>query len=102
MSLLVELDQVRAALAAPGAQFEMIYQIIGGTTLKVYKKIPPNLTYFIVNAATYADRTFLVRRGHRLTFAEAVSRAAGLAEILRAHYGIAKGKKRKIEIKPKI
>src|ERR1700678_3634450 len=91
MSVLVELDQYRAALAAPGQPFELTEARVNGISLRVYKNLPPNLTHLIVQALKFSDRSFIVRRNRRLTYLEALSRAAGMAGILRTVYGAAPG-----------
>jgi acyl-CoA synthetase (AMP-forming)/AMP-acid ligase II len=88
MSLLAEMDQYRAALAAPGQPFEMVDGVHNGGAVKLYKNVPPNLSYFIAGATKYADRTFLVHGARRLTFADALGQASGLAAVLREQYHV--------------
>ena len=91
MSVLQELDQIRAYLASPGQPFEMLDRDIGGRTVRVYKNAPPNITHLIAQATAYGDRVFLVDGSERLTFKTVLDRAAGLAGVLRADYGVARG-----------
>jgi len=53
MSLLIEIDQIRSSLSAPGQPFELVEQVIEGVPLSVYKNLPPNLSYLIVDAAKF-------------------------------------------------
>jgi acyl-CoA synthetase (AMP-forming)/AMP-acid ligase II len=76
----------------PGQPFELVDETIKGIPLKVYKHLPRNLTVFVVEAMErFADRTFIVSGERRLTYREALGRAAGLAEILRTRYGVEAG-----------
>src|SRR5579883_2296776 len=91
MSAPIELDQIRAQLSAPGQPFEMVSVTINGVAYEVYKNAPANLSQFIVDSLAFGDRTFLVYRERRLTYAEALERAAGLANLLRAEFGVGPG-----------
>ena len=83
MSILAELDQLRAELSAPGAPFEMVEQPVGGVSLPVYRHLPRNLSRLIVDANGFDDRTFVVSGARRLSYGETLGRAAGLAAWLR-------------------
>lgn len=87
MSVLAELDQIRFFLTGPGQPFELVDAEVGGQTFKVYRHLPPNLTHFITAAHGFGDRTFLVDGERRISYAEALEQAAGLAQVLRARYG---------------
>lgn len=91
MSVLDELDQIRSYLSAAGRPFEMVDQAIDGVALKVYRHLPPNLSHMIVQAAAFGDRTFIVSGERRLSYAEALGQAAGLAAVLRDRYGAGAG-----------
>jgi acyl-CoA synthetase (AMP-forming)/AMP-acid ligase II len=69
----------------------MIGVTINGVAYQVYKNAPANLSQFIVDALAFGDRTFLVYRDRRLTYSQALERAAGLANLLRAEFGIGPG-----------
>src|SRR5882757_6890299 len=90
MSVLAELDQIGQQLSAPGQPFELTNATVNGISLPVYRNLPPNLTHLIVRAAS-RTAVFIVRGDRRLTYADALGRAAGLAEILRTEYGVAPG-----------
>jgi acyl-CoA synthetase (AMP-forming)/AMP-acid ligase II len=87
-SLLAELDQMRSALSAVGQPFEMHIQSVNGVDLRVYKNLPPNLSYLLVQAERYAARDFLVDESRRIGFGEALRTAASLAAKLHSTYGI--------------
>lgn len=91
MSALTELDQIRSYLSAPGQPFELTDETINDVSLQVYKHAPPNLTHLIVQALVHSERIFLVAGERRLTYAEALGRAAGLAAVLRADFGAGPG-----------
>jgi long-chain acyl-CoA synthetase len=93
MSVLAQLDQIGQQLATAGQPFELMDATVNGISLRVYKNLPPNLTHLLVQAAGYADRTFIVMGDRRLTYAYALGRAASLAEILRAEYGAGPGER---------
>jgi long-chain acyl-CoA synthetase len=86
MSVLAELDQIGKQLSAPGQPFELTTAIVNGISLQVYRNLPPNLTHLIVGATSYSDRIFIVRGDRRLTYADALGRAAGLAGLLRTEW----------------
>ncbi|HTJ65350.1 MAG TPA: class I adenylate-forming enzyme family protein [Alphaproteobacteria bacterium] len=91
MSVLDELDQIRSYLSMPGQPFELVDETVGGIALKVYRHLPPNLSHFIVQAAAFGDRTFIVNGERRLSYAQAIGEAAGLANLLRERYGVGAG-----------
>jgi acyl-CoA synthetase (AMP-forming)/AMP-acid ligase II len=91
MSVLDELDQIRSYLSMPGQPFELVDATVGGVELKVYRHLPPNLSHFIVQAAAFGDRTFIVNGERRLSYAQATAEASGLATLLRERYGVGAG-----------
>jgi acyl-CoA synthetase (AMP-forming)/AMP-acid ligase II len=93
MSLLIEIDEIRSSLSAPGQPFELVDQRIEGVPLSVYKNLPPNLSYLIVDAAKFGDRTFLVSGERRLSYGETLGRAQALANWLAATYGAGVGQR---------
>src|SRR5579859_7676158 len=93
MSVLIEIDQIRSNLSAPGQPFELVDQTVDGVPLKVYRNLPRNLGHLIVEAERFGDRTFLVRGQQRLSYAETLGRAAALAAWLRDAYGIGLGQR---------
>ena len=91
MSLLIELDRIRFHLTEPGQPFEFVDQTINGIPLKVYRHLPPNISHFMVEAASRGDRVFLVRGAQRWSYSEAFGLAAGLAARFRDDYGLGRG-----------
>jgi acyl-CoA synthetase (AMP-forming)/AMP-acid ligase II len=91
MSVLIDIDQIRSYLSAPGQPFELVERKIGGVPLKIYKNLPKNLSELIVEAQQFGDRTFLVSGERRLSYGETLGRAAALAARLRAAYGAGGG-----------
>jgi long-chain acyl-CoA synthetase len=91
MSLLIELDQIRSSLSEPGKPFELVEQAVDGVPLRVYRHLPANISHFIVDAAHFADRTFMVSGARRLSYAQALGEAAALGWWLRDKHGIGRG-----------
>lgn len=91
MSVLIEIDQIRSYLSAPGQPFELVDQTIEGVPLKVYRNLPRNLSHMIAEAANFGDRTFLVSGERRLSYAETLGRSTALAAWLRDAYGVGRG-----------
>jgi long-chain acyl-CoA synthetase len=91
MSVLIEIDQIRSYLSAPGQPFELVSQTIDGVPLQVYKNLPRNLSYMIADAGAYGARTFLVSGERRLSYEETLGRSAALARWLRGAHGVGQG-----------
>src|ERR1700682_2624684 len=91
MSVLLEIDEIRSYLSAPGQPFELVERTIDGVPLKIYKNLPKNLSHMILQARDYGDRTFLVSGERRLSYGETLGRAAALANRLRDAYGAGLG-----------
>ena len=88
MTVLEEIDQIRGYLSGPGQPFELIEQDVLGQKLPVYRHVPKNLSTIVTSAAAYGDREFMVNGDQRITFAQALAKAAGLATILKDRYGL--------------
>ncbi len=91
MSVLIEIDQIRSYLSAPGQPFELVDQTVDGVPLNVYRHLPRNLSHMIAEAAKFGDRTFLVNGERRLSYGETLGQAAALANWLRASHGVGQG-----------
>jgi long-chain acyl-CoA synthetase len=91
MSVLIEIDQIRSYLSAPGQPFELENQTIDGVPLQVYKNLPRNLSHMIADAGAYGSRTFLVSGERRLSYGETLGRAAALARWLHEAHGVGAG-----------
>ena len=96
MTVLEEIDQIRGYLSGPGQPFELIEQDVRGAMLPVYRHVPKNLSKIVADAAAFNDRIFMVYGDQRITFAEALAKAAGLAGLLKDRYGL--GKKDRVAI----
>ncbi|MET9259537.1 AMP-binding protein [Amycolatopsis sp. NPDC004079] len=84
-------DEVRSALTAPGAPFEMVEVEVRGLTLRAWRHSPPTLRAIVERMPVHARRTFLVHGGQRMAYGEAHKRIAGLAWALVRDQGIRKG-----------
>lgn len=82
--------QVRGALTAPGAPFEIQEVEVRGRTVKVFRDAPPTLLHTFIFSRQHGEKIFLVHGDERVSF-EAFSRAVlALAARLKAD-GIQKG-----------
>ena len=77
MTVLEEIDQIRAYLSGPGQPFELIEQDVLGQKLPVYRHVPKNLSTIVTSAAAYGDREFMVNGDQRITFAQALAKVEG-------------------------
>jgi long-chain acyl-CoA synthetase len=85
------LAEVRAALTAPGAPFEMEEVEVLGATVRAWKNAPPNLRAILELSRGHGDKVFITYEDEQLTFADHYRHVAHLATILRDRYGVAKG-----------
>ncbi len=85
------LEDVKAALTAPGQLFEMDEAQIGGTRLRVWKHAPPSLRSILEITRFHGDATFMVYEDDRLSFEEHFLQAAAFARRLSERYGVRKG-----------
>jgi long-chain acyl-CoA synthetase len=80
-----------ARFTAPGAEFEVVEQMVKGIPMRVYTGGPQTLREVLLDSASFGDRTFLVYGTEHRTFAEHLRLAAGLARCLTGAYGLHKG-----------
>jgi long-chain acyl-CoA synthetase len=85
------LDEVKAALTAPGQLFEMDEVEIRGARTRVWKHAPPSLRSVLEITRLHGDTTFLVYEDERLTFEQHFRHAATFALRLTERYGVHKG-----------
>ncbi|MFZ4066939.1 MAG: AMP-binding protein, partial [Phenylobacterium sp.] len=85
-----ELKTAWDELTAPGAPFELTVQEVRGAPLKVYKNAPPNVRAVWLSTAVFADRTYIVFEGERVTYGEAHRLVASVANWLAAR-GVKRG-----------
>ena len=62
---------MRAALTAPGADFEVTTTNVRGVDIKTYANALTNLRDAWVSTAAYAEREYIVYEDERLTYAQA-------------------------------
>ena len=85
-------DEAVASLTAPGAEFELAVETIGGVEYTVFRNLPGSLRSLYEQAREdHGEKDFLVHGDTRLTYAEAWSRAAAIAHQLVHRYGVGKG-----------
>ena len=76
------LDEVRAALTAPGQLFETDEVTVDGVTFTSWKNGPSHLVDILRLSQGYGNREFILHEGQRVTFAENFALAATLAQRL--------------------
>ncbi|MFN2259768.1 MAG: class I adenylate-forming enzyme family protein [Parasphingopyxis sp.] len=87
----MSLDEVRGALTATGARFEMATVEIEGRPTRVWANTPPNYAVLAIAAAeAYGERLFMVYEDERITYDAWFRATAALAHELEA-MGIEKG-----------
>ena len=85
-------DEAVASLTAPGAEYELVTETIGGVEYRVFRNFPTTLRDIYEEARRdHGDKEFLVFEDTRLTYAEVHDRAAAVAHQLVHRYGIEKG-----------
>ncbi|MCW2944678.1 MAG: AMP-dependent synthetase and ligase [Actinoallomurus sp.] len=85
------LDEVKAALTAPGQLFEVDEAEIRGERTRVWKHAPPSLRAVLEITRLHGDAPFLVYEDERLTFEQHFRHAATFARRLTERYGVRKG-----------
>ncbi|MEI8302170.1 MAG: class I adenylate-forming enzyme family protein [Burkholderiales bacterium] len=82
-------QQALATLTAPGQPHELQTREIGGRALRLFVNAPASLRQLFEDTAS--DQPFLVYQDERLSFAQTRQRAAALASVLVARYGVGHG-----------
>ncbi|KAF9012333.1 hypothetical protein BDQ17DRAFT_1343710 [Cyathus striatus] len=86
---LAETDDI---LSAPGSIHELETALVDGRLYRVYKNLWPSLREFWLSAAKqYAQHTYIVFEGRRLTYQQVHERAVKVAALFSRVYGIQKG-----------
>lgn len=85
-----ELAKAREELTGPGGAFEIITIDVNGIALRAYRNALPDVRALWQSTLQFADRTYLVYRDERLTYAEAHARVDAIAAWLAAR-GIGPG-----------
>ena len=81
--------EVLATLTAPGQPFELIDSTVFGRACRFFKNAPATLRDLYYDNAS--DLEFLVYEDERLTYAEAYSKSAQIAQLLIRQYDITQG-----------
>ena len=85
-------DEAVADLTAPGAEFELCSETIGGVEYRVFRNLPTSLRDLYEQARKdHGEKDFLVYEDTRLTYSEAWDRAAAIAHQLVHRYGVGTG-----------
>ena len=85
-------DEALARLTAPGAEYELATETIGGVEYTVFRNLPTSLRDIYDQARQdHGGKDFLVLEDTRLTYSQAHDRAAALAHQLIHRYGVEKG-----------
>ena len=85
-------DEAVASLTAPGAEFELGSETIGGVEYRVFRNLPASLRDLYDQARQdHGEKDFLVYEDTRLTYSEAWDRAAAIAHCLVHRCGVGKG-----------
>lgn len=88
---LARLRDIVVAHKGHGAPLETTTTVIDGVEQTVFSHVEKNLREIYSNALKVADRDFLVYEDERYTFAETLSLAEGMAQVLVQRYNIGKG-----------
>ncbi len=82
-------QQAIRTLTAPGQLYELESVEVAGRRLSAFRNAPRSLRELF--ADTVSDKTFIVYRDERLSFADAYASAARIAHLLTREYGVRKG-----------
>ncbi|MBP8246494.1 MAG: acyl--CoA ligase, partial [Phenylobacterium sp.] len=74
-----ELKQAWAELISPGQPFEIEEIEVRGNSIRTFKHAPPNIRAIWLSTAAFADRTYMVYEGERITYGEAHARVNAIA-----------------------
>src|SRR5919204_1659313 len=84
-------EEALRALTAPGADFELVEETVGGIPMRVFRNAPPTLRAVLELTREIAERDAVVYEEERFTYGELLAVAAGLAARLRDRYGLERG-----------
>ncbi len=74
-----ELKTAWAELTGAGATFEIVPAQVGGNTIRTFKNAPPSVREVWLSTAAFADRTYIVYEGERITYGQAHEQVAAIA-----------------------
>ncbi len=86
-------DPLAEAMLGPGGSQQLETVEVAGYPQQVFKGAPRNLAGLYQQAMGFGDRLMIVQDDQHLTYDEAFSQAAALADALRNRYGIKQGSK---------
>src|SRR5436309_3206723 len=84
-------DEALRLLTAPGADFEIVEETVGGVPMRVFRNAPPSLRAVLELTREHADRDAIGYGGERLTYRELLAVAAGLGTRFRERHGLVPG-----------
>jgi long-chain acyl-CoA synthetase len=84
------LRRIRAELTAPGAQFEIVTEVVDGVEMKVYAQRFDSLRVVAQFGAMHGDKEFIVFGDRRITFADFIAHANSVSHELRS-IGVERG-----------
>jgi acyl-CoA synthetase (AMP-forming)/AMP-acid ligase II len=84
-------EEALQALTAPGADFEVVQEIIGGIPMRVFRNAPTTLRSVLDATREFAEHDAVAYEDERYTYAELLAVAAGLAARFRDRYGLERG-----------
>jgi acyl-CoA synthetase (AMP-forming)/AMP-acid ligase II len=84
-------EEALRTLTAPGADFEVVEEIVGGIPMRVFRNAPATLRDVLEGTRQFAQRDAVVYEDERYTYAQLLDAAAGFAARLRGRYGLAPG-----------
>src|SRR4051812_12854635 len=74
-----ELKTAWAELTGAGATFEIVPAQVGGNTIRTFKNAPPSIRELWLSTAAFAERTYIVYEGERITYGQAHAQVAAIA-----------------------
>ncbi|MFC5951622.1 class I adenylate-forming enzyme family protein [Pseudonocardia lutea] len=80
-----------ARMTAPGAEFALREEVVGGIPMRVYERGPHTLAETIADTAAFGDRPYWVYADEHLDYATHLRLVHGLAAALRGGYGLEPG-----------
>jgi acyl-CoA synthetase (AMP-forming)/AMP-acid ligase II len=84
-------EEALRTLTAPGADFELAEEVVGGVPMRVFRNAPATLAAVLESTGQFAERDAVVYEDERYTYGELLRVAAGLAGRFRARYGMQPG-----------
>ena len=84
-------EEIRAALTAPGAPFEVVQEAVLGARLPVFRQRPRSLREMLASSAAHGEREYLVHDSRRISYAQHLALVASVAAGLRQRHGIGPG-----------